>query len=64
MHLKVGTARDDVLVELFDGRHSRKRNDGTHRISLGPYAWRWYRVGSADNTLDRSDLDVVGDAVK
>ena len=27
VQLKVGCSRDDVLVELFDGRHSRLRND-------------------------------------
>jgi maltose alpha-D-glucosyltransferase / alpha-amylase len=62
--LKVGSPRDGVLVELFDGRHSRVLNDGTHRINLEPYSWRWYRVGSADNTLDRSDLNVADDRVK
>jgi maltose alpha-D-glucosyltransferase/alpha-amylase len=59
VQLNVGCSRDDILVELFDGRHSRVRNDGTHRITLQPYAWRWYRVGSADNTLDRRDLNVT-----
>jgi maltose alpha-D-glucosyltransferase/alpha-amylase len=64
VRLKVGSARDGALVELFNGRHSRALNDGTHRVSLEQYAWRWYRVGSADNTLDRSDLDVTEDRVR
>jgi maltose alpha-D-glucosyltransferase/alpha-amylase len=64
VRLKVGSPRDGVLVELFDGRHSRALNDGTHRINVEPYAWRWYRVGSADNTLDRSDLNVTDDKVR
>jgi maltose alpha-D-glucosyltransferase/alpha-amylase len=55
--LKVGAARDRLLVEVFDGRHSRARNDGTHRITLKEYAWRWFRVGGADTTLDVSNLD-------
>jgi maltose alpha-D-glucosyltransferase/alpha-amylase len=55
--LKVGSKRDDVLVEIFDGRHSRAHNDGTHRIRLDDYAWRWFRVGAADTTLDLSALD-------
>ena len=33
-------------------------DDGQHRITLEPYAWRWYRVGAPDNVLDRSDLAV------
>jgi maltose alpha-D-glucosyltransferase/alpha-amylase len=63
VRLKVGSSRDGMLVELFDGRHSRVLNDGTHRVNLEAYAWRWYRVGSADNTLDRSDLNVTEDKV-
>jgi maltose alpha-D-glucosyltransferase/alpha-amylase len=57
--LKPGCANGDVLVELFDGHHSNAQNDGLHRIALNGYGWRWFRVGSADNVLDRSDLDLV-----
>jgi maltose alpha-D-glucosyltransferase/alpha-amylase len=59
--LKVGCDRDDVLVEVFDGKHSHLQNDGFHRIRLEPYAWRWFRVGAADNILDRSDLTLMPD---
>ena len=59
--LKIGCERDDVLVEVFDGKHSRVQNDGFHRIRLEPYAWRWFRVGAADNILDRSDLTLMPD---
>ena len=62
--LKVGSSQDDMLVDLFNGHHSRVLNDGTHRITLEPYAWRWYRVGSVDNTLDRSVLNVTDDTVR
>jgi maltose alpha-D-glucosyltransferase/alpha-amylase len=54
--LKVGVERDDMLVDVFSDRHSRVRNDGMHLIPLDAYAWRWYRVGSTDTTLDRRDL--------
>ena len=60
VRLKANTDRDDLLVEVFDGRHSRRQNDGTHRIDLDGYAWRWFRVGAADNALNRSDLDLAG----
>jgi maltose alpha-D-glucosyltransferase/alpha-amylase len=56
--VKVDSKRDENLVEVFDGHHSRSHPDGAHRIELGPYSWRWYRVGSADSTLDRSDLNL------
>jgi maltose alpha-D-glucosyltransferase / alpha-amylase len=59
--LKVGCANDDLLVEVFDGKHSRVQNDGMHRIRLEPYAWRWFRVGATDNILNRSDLTVTAD---
>ena len=54
--LKVGVERDDMLVDVFSDLHSRVRNDGMHVIPLDGYAWRWYRVGSTDTTLDRRDL--------
>ena len=59
--LKAGCDRDDVLLEVFGARHSRAQNDGFHRIRLEPYAWRWFRVGAADNALDRSDLTLTPD---
>jgi maltose alpha-D-glucosyltransferase/alpha-amylase len=55
---KVGAPRDRVLVEVFDSQHSRRSPDGFHHIELGEHAWRWFRVGAADNALDRSDLDL------
>jgi len=56
VRLRVGAPRDDILVEVFDGRHSRRQNDGQHRLTLDAYGWRWYRVGAPDNVLDRCDL--------
>jgi maltose alpha-D-glucosyltransferase/alpha-amylase len=57
VRLKTGCNRGDLLVELFDGKHSQAANDGVHHVELTPYAWRWYRVGAADNVLNRSVLD-------
>jgi len=54
--LRVGAPRDDMLMEVFGSRHSRVRQDGTHHLVLDGYAWRWFRVGAADNTLVRSAL--------
>jgi maltose alpha-D-glucosyltransferase / alpha-amylase len=54
--LKAGCPHGELLVEVFDGHHSRAHNDEAHRIRLGEYAWRWYRVGAADTTLYLSDL--------
>jgi maltose alpha-D-glucosyltransferase / alpha-amylase len=63
VRLKVGCEHDDVLIEVFDGKHSRRQNDGSHRITLDGYAWRWFRVGGADNTLERSDLNMKDNRV-
>jgi maltose alpha-D-glucosyltransferase/alpha-amylase len=57
--LKVDTPTDGLLVEVFDGHHRKAQNDGLHRVPMDPHAWRWYRVGGADNALDRSDLDIT-----
>jgi maltose alpha-D-glucosyltransferase / alpha-amylase len=57
--LKVGGKRDGLLVDVFNGQHSRAQSDGAHRIELEAYAWRWYRVGGPDNTLDRTDLSIM-----
>jgi maltose alpha-D-glucosyltransferase/alpha-amylase len=55
-----GCANGDLLVDVFDGNHSRAQNDHAHRIGLGPYEWRWFRVGASDNVLNRSDIDLTG----
>jgi hypothetical protein len=57
--VKVDRPRDALLVEVFDGHHSKRHNDGAHHIQLDGYAWRWFRVGAPDNALDRSDLDLT-----
>jgi maltose alpha-D-glucosyltransferase/alpha-amylase len=59
VRLRVGCRNDELLVDVFDGHHSRAHNDGEHRLRLEPHAWRWYRVGAGDNVLDRSILTVT-----
>jgi maltose alpha-D-glucosyltransferase/alpha-amylase len=61
LKLKVGVPQGDLLVDVFDDRHSRAQNDGMHRIRLEPYAWRWFRVGAPDNILNRTDLNLTAD---
>jgi maltose alpha-D-glucosyltransferase/alpha-amylase len=57
--VKVDSRNDGLLVEVFDGHHSKAQNDGLHRVAMDPHAWRWYRVGAPDNALERSDLDLT-----
>jgi maltose alpha-D-glucosyltransferase/alpha-amylase len=59
--LKPGCVRDELLEDVFEHKQSRVRNDGLHSIELKGYGWRWFRVGAADNVLNRSDLDVLGE---
>jgi len=47
------TEGGNLLVDVFDDNHSRTDN-GTHRLTLGPYGHRWYRVGAVDNALNRT----------
>jgi maltose alpha-D-glucosyltransferase/alpha-amylase len=44
----------DLLVNVFENDHSRASRDGIHTIPVGPYGYRWYRVGAADNAVRRS----------
>ena len=57
--IKVDSPNDKLLVEVFDGHHSKTHNDGSHRVAMDGYAWRWFRVGAPDNVLGRSDLDLT-----
>jgi maltose alpha-D-glucosyltransferase / alpha-amylase len=46
----------ELLVDVFDRHHSGADASGRHRIALEPYGYRWFRVGAADNTLNRSEF--------
>jgi maltose alpha-D-glucosyltransferase/alpha-amylase len=52
--LAVEGRRGNLLVDVFARRESQANPSGTHRIELGPYGYEWFRVGAADNTLDRA----------
>jgi len=45
--------RGEVMVDLFGRKPSHARPDGTHRLRLEPYGWRWLRMGGVDDTLMR-----------
>jgi maltose alpha-D-glucosyltransferase/alpha-amylase len=59
VRIKPGCPNDGLLVDVFGTRHSKVHNDGSHRIDMDGHAWRWFRVASADSTLDRSTLDLT-----
>ncbi|MGE0448473.1 MAG: alpha-amylase family protein [Vicinamibacterales bacterium] len=54
VHFEVRRANGRHLFDFFDEDHSEAGGDGRHHLTLRPYANTWYRVGSADPTLDRT----------
>ena len=58
VEFKPGRDHADVLVDVFNFARQRARKDGTHRLTLQPYAWHWFRVGEGDNVLNRHWLDL------
>jgi maltose alpha-D-glucosyltransferase/alpha-amylase len=61
---RVGCDNDELLVDVFDQKHSRANGDREHRVRLDAFGWRWYRVGAADNALRRADLTLSDDQVR
>jgi len=56
---KVGTDDEHarMLVNLLAEDHSQGDEDGTHRLVIEGYGYRWYRVGGLDYLLRRSEID-------
>lgn len=42
-----------LLVDVFN-HDSRHAEESDHEITLEPYGYRWFRVGAADNALNRT----------
>jgi maltose alpha-D-glucosyltransferase / alpha-amylase len=57
VQLRLGRKNSDNqgLVNLLSEDHSMASTNGTHRILLEPYGYRWYRVGGLDYLLKRSN---------
>jgi maltose alpha-D-glucosyltransferase/alpha-amylase len=54
VRLDLRTPDGDRLVDVHGDHHSRAEASGVHRLDLEGYGYRWFRVGAADNTLDRA----------
>jgi maltose alpha-D-glucosyltransferase / alpha-amylase len=54
--VKVGVDGGQRLEDVFDKTHSHSASGDHHEIKLGPYGHRWFRVGAADNALNRASL--------
>jgi maltose alpha-D-glucosyltransferase/alpha-amylase len=50
------SGRAEELINLLSNDHSRAEDSGGHCIVLEPYGYRWFRIGSLDYLLRRSDV--------
>jgi maltose alpha-D-glucosyltransferase/alpha-amylase len=64
VRLRIDRPDHGLLVDVLDGHNSRVHADGFHRLRMEPYAWRWYRVGATDNTLQQSTLVMTDSKIK
>jgi maltose alpha-D-glucosyltransferase/alpha-amylase len=57
--LPVGAAapKGAMLINLLSDNHSRAEANGKHRLIMEAYGYRWFRVGSMDNLLERSGFE-------
>ena len=46
-----------LLVNLLSHDHSRGDRRGLHTVVLEPYGYRWFRIGSLDYLLERTEID-------
>jgi maltose alpha-D-glucosyltransferase/alpha-amylase len=53
--LKLGDELGHRLVNLLADEHSEADARGRHQIILGPYGYRWFRMGGLGYLLDRSN---------
>ena len=52
--VRPGVPGGDRLADVFEVRESRAGAAGEHEIALEAYGHRWFRVGAADNALNRA----------
>jgi maltose alpha-D-glucosyltransferase/alpha-amylase len=54
--ISASAAGHQVLIDLLAKNDSRTETNGMHVISLPPFAYRWYRAGGLDRSVERTDL--------
>ena len=52
--LRIAGPGGELLANLLVENESRARDDGTHRIAIEEFGYRWYRVGGMSYALNRS----------
>jgi maltose alpha-D-glucosyltransferase/alpha-amylase len=56
VRLRVDRNGGERLVDVFERQHSEALPSGEHEIALAGYGYRWFRVGAADNALNRTPM--------
>jgi maltose alpha-D-glucosyltransferase/alpha-amylase len=54
VHLKLNERGGERLVDLLGEEHSKAGSGGRHEIALDGHGYRWFRVGTVDETLIRA----------
>ena len=54
VRIRPADSRSDLLINLLANNESHADEDGTHRIALEAYGYRWFRCGNLSHILHRS----------
>ncbi|MBV9552281.1 MAG: trehalose synthase, partial [Alphaproteobacteria bacterium] len=54
-HDQAGSEHPSLLINLLSEDHSRAGDDGSHRLVIEGYGYRWYRVGGLNDLLHQSE---------
>jgi maltose alpha-D-glucosyltransferase / alpha-amylase len=54
--LKLDEPAGRRMVNVFKKEESVSNSSGQHQLALEPYGWRWFRMGTVDNAIQRSAL--------
>jgi len=57
VHFRPGVKGDERLIDLVVEAQSVAGDDGAHSMTLQPYDYRWFRVGSLNYLMDRERVD-------
>lgn len=55
--LRLDVPGGERLADVFASQESRAGESGEHEIALEPYGYRWFRVGAADNAINRTSRE-------
>ena len=48
--------RGEMIADVFGKERLQARKGCEHELTLDPLRFRWFRVGAADNAIDRESL--------